>query len=48
MAISILVREEVMVLPDQPGATPRLAVAGEKSERCLMNEDNLGIFAPGK
>ncbi len=33
----------VMVLPDQPGSTPHLAVAAGKDGRMfLMNEDNLG------
>jgi outer membrane protein assembly factor BamB len=33
----------VMVLPDQPGATPHLAVAaGKDGNMFLMNEDNLG------
>jgi outer membrane protein assembly factor BamB len=37
----------VMVLPDQPGATPHLAVAaGKIGTMFLMNEDNLGGFSP--
>jgi hypothetical protein len=39
----------VMVLPDQPGATPHLAVAAGKDGRMfLMNEDSLGGFSPTK
>jgi hypothetical protein len=37
----------VMVLPDQPGATPHLAVAaGKIGTMFLMNEDDLGGFSP--
>ena len=36
----------VMVLPDQPGATPHLAVAAGKDGRMfLMNEDSLGGYS---
>jgi PQQ enzyme repeat len=36
----------VMVLPDQPGATPHLAVAaGKDGSMFFMNEDNLGGFS---
>jgi hypothetical protein len=36
----------VMVLPDQPGATPHLAVAaGKDGSMYFMNEDNLGGFS---
>jgi hypothetical protein len=36
----------VMVLPDQPGATPHLAVAaGKVGSMFFMNEDNLGGFS---
>ena len=36
----------VMVLPDQPGAIPHLAVAaGKEGNLFLMNEDNLGGFS---
>jgi hypothetical protein len=39
----------VMVLPDQPGATPHLAVAAGKDGRMFfMNEDSLGGFSPTK
>ena len=39
----------VMVLPDQPGSTPHLAVAaGKVGKMFLMNEDNLGRFSPTK
>jgi hypothetical protein len=39
----------VLVLPDQPGSTPHLAVAaGKFGTMFLMNEDNLGGFAPHK
>jgi hypothetical protein len=37
----------VLVLPDQPGSTPHLAVAaGKAGTMFLMNEDNLGGFSP--
>jgi hypothetical protein len=37
----------VMVLPDQPGSTPHLAVAaGKDGNMYLMNEDDLGGFSP--
>ncbi len=37
----------VMVLPDQPGSIPHLAVAaGKVGEMFLMNEDELGGFSP--
>ncbi len=37
----------VMVLPDQPGSIPHLAVAaGKKGAMFLMNEDNLGGYSP--
>ena len=37
----------VLVLPDQPGSIPHLAVAaGKKGSLFLMNEDNLGGFSP--
>lgn len=37
----------VMVLPDQPGAIPHLAVAaGKEGNLFLMNEDNLGGYSP--
>jgi len=36
----------VMVLPDQPGSTPHLAVAaGKEGAMFFMNEDNLGGFS---
>jgi hypothetical protein len=39
----------VLVLPDQPGSTPHLAVAGGKDGNMyLMNEDNLGGHSPAK
>jgi hypothetical protein len=39
----------VMVLPDQPGAIPHLAVAaGKEGNLFLMNEDNLGGYSPTK
>lgn len=39
----------VLVLPDQPGSTPHLAVAaGKDGKMYLMNEDNLGGFSPTK
>ena len=39
----------VLVLPDQPGATPHLAVAaGKLGTMFLMNEDKLGGFSPTK
>ena len=39
----------VMVLPDQPGSIPHLAVAaGKTGQMFLMNEDNLGGFSPTK
>jgi hypothetical protein len=38
-----------MILPDQPGSTPHLAVAAGKDGRMfLMNEDALGGFSPTK
>jgi hypothetical protein len=37
----------VMVLPDQPGSTPRLAVAaGKEGTMFLMNESDLGGYSP--
>jgi hypothetical protein len=39
----------VLVLPDQPGSTPHLAVAaGKDGNMYLMNEDNLGGYSPTK
>lgn len=39
----------VMVLPDQPGSTPHLAVAaGKNGTMFLLNEDNLGHYSPKK
>jgi hypothetical protein len=39
----------VLVLPDQPGSTPHLAVAaGKFGTMFLMNEDNLGGYSPKK
>src|SRR5271163_1369547 len=39
----------VMVLPDQPGSTPHLAVAaGKYGTMFLMNEDSLGGYSPSK
>jgi hypothetical protein len=39
----------VMVLPDQPGSTPHLAVAAGKDGRMFfMNEDALGGYSPTK
>jgi len=39
----------VMVLPDQPGSIPHLAVAaGKVGTMFLMNEDNLGGYSPTK
>lgn len=39
----------VLVLPDQPGSTPHLAVAaGKFGTMFLMNEDNLGGYSPRK
>jgi hypothetical protein len=39
----------VMVLPDQPGSTPHLAVAaGKNGSMYFMNEDNLGGYSPNK
>jgi hypothetical protein len=39
----------VMVLPDQPGATPHVAVAaGKDGNMYVMNEDNLGGYSPTK
>ena len=39
----------VLVLPDQPGSTPHLAVAaGKDGNLFLMNEDNLGGYSPTK
>jgi hypothetical protein len=39
----------VMVLPDQPGSKPHLAVAaGKIGEMFLMNEDSLGGYSPTK
>jgi hypothetical protein len=38
-----------LVLPDQPGSTPHLAVAaGKDGNMYFMNEDNLGGYSPGK
>jgi hypothetical protein len=37
----------VMVLPDQPGSLPHLAVAaGKNGDMYFMNEDNLGGYSP--
>lgn len=37
----------VLVLPDQPGSTPHLAVAaGKDGNMYFMNEDNLGGYSP--
>jgi hypothetical protein len=37
----------VLVLPDQPGSTPHLAVAaGKFGQMYLMNEDSLGGYSP--
>lgn len=37
----------VLVLPDQPGATPHIAVAaGKDGNMYVMNEDNLGGYSP--
>jgi hypothetical protein len=39
----------VLVLPDQPGSTPHLAVAaGKDGNMYLMNEDALGGFSPNR
>jgi hypothetical protein len=39
----------VLVLPDQPGSIPHLAVAaGKAGEMFLMNEDKLGGYSPNK
>jgi hypothetical protein len=39
----------LLVLPDQPGSTPHLAVAaGKKGTMFLMNEDDLGGYSPKK
>jgi hypothetical protein len=39
----------VLVLPDQPGSTPHLAVAaGKAGTLFLMNEDHLGGYSPNK
>jgi hypothetical protein len=39
----------VMVLPDQPGSTPHLAVAaGKDGSMYFMNEDDLGGYSPHK
>jgi len=39
----------VLVLPDQPGSTPHLAVAaGKDGNMYFMNEDNLGGYSPSK
>lgn len=39
----------VLVLPDQPGSIPHLAVAaGKNGKMYLMNEDNLGKYSPTK
>ncbi|MGB8012288.1 MAG: hypothetical protein WCF68_11775 [Terriglobales bacterium] len=39
----------VLVLPDQPGSVPHLAVAaGKYGTMFLMNEDNLGGYSPKK
>jgi hypothetical protein len=39
----------VMVLPDQPGSTPHLAVAaGKDGNMFFMNEDHLGGYSPTK
>src|SRR5271163_5015620 len=39
----------VMVLPDQPGSMPHLAVAaGKDGSMYLMNEDRLGGYSPSK
>jgi hypothetical protein len=37
----------LMILPDQPGATPHIAVAaGKDGNMYVMNEDNLGGYSP--
>ena len=39
----------VLVLPDQPGSTPHLAVAaGKDGNMYFMNEDSLGGYSPNK
>lgn len=39
----------VLVLPDQPGSTPHMAVAaGKDGNLYFMNEDNLGGYSPNK
>jgi hypothetical protein len=39
----------ILVLPDQPGSTPHLAVAAGKDGRMFfMNEDDLGGYSPNK
>jgi hypothetical protein len=39
----------VLVLPDQPGSTPHLAVAaGKDGNMYFMNEDNLGGYSPSQ
>jgi hypothetical protein len=39
----------VMVLPDQPGSTPHLAVAaGKNGSMYFMNEDDLGGYSPSE
>src|ERR1039457_3561242 len=39
----------VLVLPDQPGSIPHMAVAaGKDGNMYLMNEDNLGGYSPAK
>jgi hypothetical protein len=39
----------VMVLPDQPGSTPHLAVAaGKNGSMYFMNEDDLGGYSPNE
>jgi hypothetical protein len=38
----------MLLLPDQPGSVPHLAVAGGKDGRAfLMNRDHLGGFTKG-
>lgn len=38
----------LMILPDQPGSIPHLAIAGGKDGRAfLLNRDNMGGYVPG-